>query len=118
MSRSEGKKYELMALKHLLNHGLTHLESNYLTQIGEIDLIMRDNTQLVFIEVRARKSTVFGGALESITRTKQNKLIKTALYYLNEKKIAEKQPTRFDVISIEGQPPTIEWIKNAFGIGF
>lgn len=114
MSRLEGSNAEESAKKHLIQQGLRFLDSNFTCRWGEIDLIMRDGNYIVFVEVRARKSSAYGDAAASITTMKQQRIIKTSLHYLMVKKINEKYPVRFDVISIQGGLATIDWIKNAF----
>ncbi len=115
MSQQLGFAAEEHAKDYLISQGLAWLESNYRCRVGEIDLIMRDKTHVVFIEVRARASNRYGSPLESITLGKRRKLLKTALLYLQTKKLIDKYPCRFDVLSIEGEPNKIIWIKNAFG---
>ncbi|GGI86713.1 YraN family protein [Legionella impletisoli] len=117
MSQQIGFAAEEEAKEHLISQGLKLIETNYRSKLGEIDLIMRDKDYLVFIEVRARASKAYGGALASVNYQKQQKLIKTALFYLMQKKIHHNLPIRFDVVSLEGKPYQINWIKNAFGVG-
>jgi len=74
-SNSQGVKSEKQALYYLTSQGLTLLCQNYYCRFGEIDLIMQDQETIVFIEVRYRKNNDFGGALASITQSKQNKII-------------------------------------------
>ena len=90
--------------------------SNFHHRRGEIDLIMREKSCIVFVEVRYRSDPRFGGGLASVDRKKQGKLIATALYYLQTHAEAAKQTARFDVISIEpGMPePAITWVRDAF----
>ncbi|WP_133130174.1 YraN family protein [Legionella yabuuchiae] len=114
MSQQIGFAAEEEAKQYLLSQGLKLIDQNYRSKLGEIDLIMQDNAYLVFIEVRARASNAFGGALASVNYQKQQKLIKTALFYLMQKKLNNKYPVRFDVISLEGKPYQINWIKDAF----
>ena len=118
MSQKIGFAAEEQARDYLLKQGLKWVLSNYRSRCGEIDLIMRDDSYLVFVEVRARKSNAFGGALASVTHSKRQKLMKTALVYLSAHKLHDKQPIRFDVVSFEGVPPKISWMKNAFGSDF
>ncbi len=118
MSQQLGFAAEDNARNYLGAHGLTWVESNYRCRLGEIDLIMRDKGYLVFIEVRSRASSAYGGAVQSITHSKRQKLLKTATFYLQTKKLYDKQPSRFDVVSLDGVPPQITWIKNAFGVDF
>ncbi len=118
MSRKMGALAEQQACDYLVAQGLRWVVSNYSCRLGEIDLIMRDGDYLVFVEVRARASNAFGGALASITQSKRKKFIKTAALYLSVNKLHDKQPIRFDVVSMEGAPLSISWIKNAFGADF
>ena len=108
-----GSEAENLAEHYLQKQHLVLVERNYRCRYGEIDLIMRDQTMLVFIEVKMRTRSSFGGAIHSITQSKQHKLILTANHYLaGLKKIP---PCRFDVVLITGQLQyEISWIKNAF----
>lgn len=110
-SRLKGKKAEDIACSFLMNNGLELITRNYQCRYGEIDLIMQDSDNLVFVEVRYRKSARFGSAIESIDHDKQRKLIFTANHYL------QNNPTssaiRFDVVALTPNRE-IEWINNAF----
>ncbi len=106
-----GEKSEQIALQYLVKQGLIAIDKNYHCKHGELDLIMRDQQTLVIIEVRYRKSKKFGGAEESITATKQSRIIATTQHYLLVNKI--KSAIRFDVIAMSGNNE-INWIKNAF----
>lgn len=114
MSLQEGYKAEAIALNFLKKNGLSLKANNYRCKLGEIDLIMLDGLYLVFIEVKMRKTNDFGGALASITAFKQQKIKKTAALYLLHNNCYDKYPVRFDVITIQGEPQQINWIKNAF----
>lgn len=118
MSQTIGFAAEEQAKNYLSTQGLVWVVSNYRCKLGEIDLIMRDQSYLVFIEVRSRTSSSHGGALESVTHSKRQKLIKTALFYLQTNKLLDKQACRFDVLSMDGVPLQMAWIKNAFGLDF
>lgn len=111
-NRSVGTKYEGIAMNYLAEKGYFELGRNYYSRYGELDLICRDRgkNEIVFVEVKYRKSPEYGGGLESVTRSKQRKLVKTAAVYLKEKKIKDI-PYRFDIISILGDE--IEHIENA-----
>ena len=107
-----GKTAENMAKELMQKNGLKIIEQNYSTKPGEIDIIALDLHCLVFVEVRFRKNANFGGALESVTPTKQRKLKLAAEHYLQVHPIAKHISTRFDVIGICGED--IQWIQNAF----
>jgi putative endonuclease len=84
-------------------------ERNFRCKGGEIDLIMMDRDTLVFIEVRKRAISSFGGAAASIGSAKQRRLIIAAQVYLQRYK--SPPPCRFDVIAIDGKEVT--WLKDA-----
>lgn len=107
-----GKNAEDQALDFLIDKGLKLIARNYRCKQGELDLIMRDQQSLVIIEVRYRKSDVYGSALESITPSKQAKIIAATQHYLSTL-TANSPMMRFDVVAISGDR-TINWIKNAF----
>jgi len=113
MSLQKGKHHEDRALAFLQNQGLMLKARNFYSRHGEIDLIMHERKILVFIEVRYRKSSRFGSALESVTLQKQQKIMKTAEYYLQNFDIGDKIGTRFDVVAITSCQ--FSWVKNAFG---
>jgi len=107
----QGEKSEQLACRYLLKQGLQLIEKNFRSKYGEIDLIMKDNETLVIIEVRFRKSNKYGGALESISRKKQSRIIATTQYYLSTHKV--NSSIRFDAITMSSNTD-INWIKNAF----
>jgi len=110
-----GSRGEKLALKYLKKQGLTLFDKNYHCRYGEIDLIMWDQDSLVFIEVRYRKSSLFGGALESVDRRKQEKLTRSAQHFLIQTK-HNSSPCRFDILCLDGDlnKPNYQWVKNAF----
>lgn len=109
---NQGQAAEDFAAEYLKAKGLKLIANNYRSRFGEIDLIMRDGESLVFIEVRFRKNKAFGGAEESITASKQHKIIMTAAYFLQQQ---GNQACRFDVVLMDKlDAQHIHWIKNAF----
>ncbi len=116
--RQVGNQAEAVAFEHLCKHGLELIEQNYLTKMGEIDIIMLDKSEqtLVFVEVRYRRNTYFSSAAETVTRVKQAKLIRTAQYYLQQHSKYQEFICRFDVVGVESdlKCPKINWIKDAF----
>lgn len=111
-----GKSAEASACKFLEAKGFVLIAQNYRSKFGEIDLIMRDQDEIVFIEVRSRQRIDYGSALDSVNRGKIKKIIKTATYFLQTKNWLHTVHSRFDVVAIH--PVTgkiqLEWIKNAF----
>jgi putative endonuclease len=115
--KSAGDEAEALALAHLQRHGLRLLQRNYRVaagpsaHAGEIDLIMCEpDGTVVFVEVRMRRDSSFGGPAASVTRSKQRRVSYAARRYLLG--MAAMPPCRFDVVAIEGA--RIEWIKAAF----
>ena len=115
-TQQKGLRFEELALVYLLNQGLDFLQKNYHRRFGEIDLVMRESATIVFIEVRSREKSNYGNAFETVNKTKQQKLIRTAQLYLIQQGLYEQVPARFDVISatIQQSKPVLEWIRNAF----
>ena len=111
-----GQKSEQLACTYLKQQGLRFMARNFRVKIGEIDLIMRDNDTIVFIEVRYRRSQQFGGALQSIDWRKQQRIIHTAQWFLLRHDNLVNWPCRFDVVTLSGkiEAPEICWLKNAF----
>lgn len=111
-----GSLAERKACDYLQNQGLKLLKKNFRCRFGEIDLIMQEQKDIVFVEVRSRKKADFGNAKESITAIKRQKLIRTASFYLQEKQLTNEIGTRFDIISLQWEKSgwQLEWIRNAF----
>lgn len=106
-----GEKAEILAAAFLVKQGLVILSRNYSCRFGEIDLIARDGDTVIFVEVRSRADTAFGGAAASITAAKREKLLKTARHYLAG--LPRLPPCRFDAVLLTGNPPRLEWLRNA-----
>ena len=115
IAERQGRIAEDNALRFLKKRGLKIIVRNYRCRHGEIDLIMTDQEQLVFVEVRYRKHNTFGSGADTIDHRKQHKLILAANHYLSAKN-QHHLACRFDVISINGsiQAENIDWISNAF----
>ena len=93
---------------------MTLVARNFRCRAGELDLILRDGEQLVFVEVRSRRSSQFGTPAESVTHSKQQRLLRAAAFYLQRQRL--DLPCRFDVVAIlqPGDAPQVEWIQDAF----
>ena len=111
-----GLEAEKLAATFLFNQGLRSITQNYHCRYGEIDLIMQDAKTLVFVEVRLRKDSLFGGAGSSITPQKMQKLILAAQHYLQTHNQSQsEQACRFDAILMHSvDAKSIEWVRNAF----
>ena len=113
--RSQGKAGEELAAQYLERNGLKILEHNFRFERGEIDLIAEEGEELVFVEVKARRSNAFGAPEEAVTEKKQEQVHAVAEGYLFIHDIDDR-PCRFDIVAIEYQNGTAEirHIRDAF----
>ena len=113
--RQLGEQGEDLAAAALRQQGYKILARNYVTPLGEIDLIAQKGRTVVVVEVKTRKSLRFGSPQESVSVTKQNRLRRLADYYLKDKRLVGS-PVRFDVVAVTlaGEEPQVEIIANAF----
>jgi putative endonuclease len=117
MNNASGKIGEEFTAKLLAEKGYQIVETNYHSRFGEIDIIARDAKYIVFVEVKTREENSMINPLEAVTISKQKKIIKTALLYLQSHK-TELQP-RFDVAGIvtnanDMSIQSVNYITNAF----
>lgn len=112
-----GYAAEQQACQFLEKQGLTFVKQNFSCPAGEIDLIMQDQHHLVFVEVRFRTQTDFGAGIETISYSKQRRLIKSASLYLQQHDLTDKTACRFDVLGM-AKNQNIVWIKDAFQVQY
>lgn len=114
-TKAVGDEAEAQALSHLQAAGLRLVARNFRTPGrggGEVDLIVREpDGTLVFVEVRRRARTDFGGAAASVGHVKQRRIVFAARHYLA--RLRDLPPCRFDVVAIDG-PGVVHWHKAAF----
>jgi len=110
--RTIGTGYEEIACAWLTGHGFVILHKNFRCRTGEIDIVARDGDTLVFVEVKYRKDSSRGYPEEAVSYYKQQKIIKTAQFYLCRYGISDNVSCRFDLLAIEGEE--IRHIRNAF----
>ncbi len=114
--RALGDRGEDLAVRFLKNKGFKILKRNYTAPVGEIDIIARDGSTLVFVEVKARKGERFGLPVEAVDHRKRQKLSSVAMHYLSG--LREQPRARFDIVGIlvgeDGEK--IEHVEDAFGI--
>ncbi len=117
-TRDIGQSFEAMARARLEREGLSFVAANVNYAFGELDLVMREGETLVFVEVRYRRNTGFGGGLQSVTRSKQRRIANAAGAWLASHPIDARRPCRFDVIAIAGDmaSPQVQWERNAFSL--
>lgn len=113
---TRGRKAEDFALTLLQENGFTLVERNFRCKGGELDLVMRDNDEIVFVEVRYRQADDFGDGGESVDRWKQRKLRIAAETWLQRHDAMTFRGCRFAVMSVSGDPTAFlhEWIDDAF----
>ena len=108
-----GRAAEALAATHLERHGLEIIARNYRCRRGEVDLIATDGETLVFVEVRLRTRSDYGGAAASIDGAKQRRIAIAAQHYLARR--GAPPPCRFDVVLLERlDARRLEWIRGAF----
>jgi putative endonuclease len=111
---TSGKQAEALAARFLERQGLQIVARNFHCRGGEIDLVCRDRKALVFVEVRLRRNTSYGGAAASITARKQARIILAARHYLSAH-AANECDCRFDCVLLDSLDENrIEWIHDAF----
>jgi len=113
-----GEKAEGLAEAFFIEKGYHVLERNYRVKCGEIDLILEDRSQVIFVEVKSRSSAKYGQPQEAITYHKKRQIIRVAKWYLQKKGYLDRE-IRFDVLAIRFYgtgKPTIEHIPWAFEI--
>ncbi|MFZ9082026.1 MAG: YraN family protein [Burkholderiaceae bacterium] len=115
-SRAIGQAAEDLALKFLQSQGLKLVARNQLFRGGELDLIMRDGSQLVFVEVRQRSCSRFGGPLASVHWRKQRRIVHASRCWLLKTGWKTLPACRFDVVGLDARRQ-ISWIKAAFSLG-
>lgn len=109
--RKTGEIYEKVAAEYLSKKGYKILALNFYARMGEIDIIAKDGSTIVFVEVKYRKNTAYGYPEEAVIPSKIHKIRLTADYFLVKNKI-EDVNVRFDVIAILDN--NIKHIKDAF----
>ena len=116
--RSFGQKGEAAAEQYLRHKGYRIVARNLRSPLGELDLVAEDGRVLVFVEVKARRTGAFGGAIHAVHQRKREKLIQLAAQYLARHHIKDR-PCRFDVVLLQGTDavaPDIDHIQNAFEV--
>lgn len=116
MRRKLGRQGEDRAVEWLKKKGYKILDQNYYTRYGELDIICEKSREIVFVEVKTRRSSQFGSPEEAVTYRKIQHMKHAALLYLSEKNIPYRG-MRFDVIAIRVSSDgseNINHIENAF----
>lgn len=118
VGRLFGQAAESEAERYLRSKGYCILARNERSPSGELDLVTRSGSVLVFVEVKARGSSTHGGAIVAVDGRKQARLVRLAAQYLARHRLRD-QPCRFDVILCAGDtdsPSVVEHIEHAFEV--
>ncbi|QLB12841.1 putative endonuclease [Bisgaardia hudsonensis] len=111
--RDQGASFEYQARLFLEKQGLTFIAANQHFKCGELDLIMKDQATIVFVEVRQRKNDDFGTAIESVDYRKQTKWLNTASAWLSQYDLSlEDTDCRFDLVAFGASDNDVEWLPN------
>jgi putative endonuclease len=112
-----GEAAEEAACAHLRQHGCRIVARNVRYREGEIDIVAAEADTLLFVEVRLRTRTDFGGGAASVDALKRRRLVRAAQHYLAQHFGAGRAlpPCRFDVITADAGGVR-EWIRDAFGV--
>lgn len=114
--QNTGKLGEDIAVKYLENHGFNILERNYRKPWGEIDIIAKQDQELVFFEVKTQQNYLEWEPEENVNKHKKHQLSRIIMTYLKENRISENQDWRVDVLAIKLNMQTknaeINHIKN------
>ena len=113
---TRGAAVEAAARVLLEKAGLRWGAGNVRFRGGELDLVMHDpaDGSVVFVEVRYRRSSAFGGGAASVDAGKRRKLLHAAQLYLQQHPALGSRPCRFDVVEASGDPVQLNWIRDAF----
>lgn len=117
--KATGAAVETAALAYLRQAGLKEIDRNVAYRGGELDLVMLDGAVVVFVEVRYRRDSRFGGGAASVDVRKQRRLILAARLFVQQHPRLRDHACRFDVIEASGDAsaPQLHWIRDAFSLG-
>lgn len=107
-----GRQGEDRVSRCYTERGLTVVSRNWRCRQGEIDLVLRDGSLIIFCEVKTRSSTRFGSPLEAVDRRRQGRLRAAGAAFLREHRLSGVKEMRFDVASVIGG--RVEIIEAAF----
>ena len=115
-SCTRGHNAETAACEYLEKSGLKTIARNFRGRYGEIDLVMQDRLLIVFVEVRYRSNNSRLDAVETIDTNKCNRIIKTAMQFMQTLRDPDSHGYRFDVVTVCGSldNPVFDWIQDAF----
>ncbi len=109
-----GQLGEELAVEYLQKNGYAILETNWIFQKAEIDILAQKDNILAVVEVKTRSSIDFGLPQDFVKPKKIQLLVKAVNAYINEKDLDFE--VRFDIIAInkKKQEFVIEHLTDAF----
>jgi putative endonuclease len=107
-----GQGGEALAAQWYVQHGYTVVARNWRCRSGEIDLVVRRRRELVFAEVKTRRSDAFGIPALAVGAAKQHRLRRLAVAWLHENRVGRPVDVRFDVVAVTGD--LVDVYENAF----
>ena len=111
-----GQVAEALAVEYLTTQGYEIIDRNWRCRQGEVDIIVRSGSTLVFVEVRSASTAFLAGADASVTLTKQRRVCMAADLWLSRNESAQKD-VQFDVIAVshgKDNPPSLQHYEDAF----
>ena len=110
-----GANGENVAAAFMAGRGYAILARNWRHGHLELDLVCEKNGEIIFVEVKTRRSALYGGGVAAVNTRKQRKLLAASQFWLMENKMWGS-PCRFDVICLYGQGRDfrMEHYRNAF----
>ena len=110
-----GMQAQQQAENYLINKGYSILERNYRIRTGEVDIIAKHNSYVIFVEVKFRRGASFGLPREAVGNTKQRRIVHTAMHYISVRNINDRD-FRFDVVEVTAKNGQVQinHIENAF----
>ncbi len=119
-NKTLGAYGEELAADFLMAKGYRIFERNFRCKVGEVDIVAKDGSTVIFVEVKTRRSLSFGVPQLAVTAFKQRQIMKAALTWLSKHKLHDAA-ARFDVVAITlraDSEPAIEHIRNAFDLAY
>ncbi len=119
LRKQRGQHAEQLVAEHLQRHGFEILERNVTFRDGELDIVAAKGKVLAIVEVRMRMSHAFGHPVETISRSKQQKVVRATLRFLQRHGLFQRI-IRFDVATVTGvgADAQLEYLEDAFDAGF
>lgn len=107
---------EACAARYLVGHGMVVLDRNWRCELGEVDLVLRDGSVLVFCEVKTRATAAFGDPLEAVSPAKLARLRRLAARWMRDHGVSADQ-VRLDLVGVRLDAPGDRRVDHVRGVG-